>query len=504
MKRRNKRRLLSLMLCVVMISCMFPANASAYSEALLAKYGDYIDLDELETDFQIEAGVRLSIGGLPFWGKLQRGAELTDQQIDGALQRALNQCEINLTDLAAFEAATKLADEYKEGWTAEKVLKSAFKIFGADEVNDVWDAVTGKLDDKAAQEKWLKGKFLDEVKKELVSYAVKDRMPLLVGKLGLKTAGFTVSCLANAGDIAIKELVSWLSSSKVLSEGRKAAAELEEFYRIADKKLASDLNKIAGDWEIEFDGATLTRPNMELFGIGGIPQTYTVNGLLTRKKGSRATAHENPELTDISGTYTGRLEVKVTHNLYNFDQELIMLYIETPFYQGMAGSGYQFMSMNLFPSKLDRWVIDEDFSVTVSAPQGGGSVSYIPIDFSGFRVVTDFKIGQDIAFAHTEATVAPDASADGKGDVSYHGYGASDYLMSAVFKSEDIGRRGIRLKQVGVYERGISKGYGWVSQEWDMGETGEENLVIGEDNQIFAELDMNSSLEVGWLVQKKE
>lgn len=328
---------------------------------------------------------------------------------------------------------------------------------------------------------------------------------------GLKTASFTVSCLVNAGEVSANEFYYWLTEEKVESEGEKAVEELDAFYRAANKRLAMNLEKTADDWEIAFDNVTYTRKNMALFGIGGITQTYTVNAKLKREPGSRAVRHEDMDLTDISGTYSGRFNVRVSHQLYNFDQGLIDLFIKTEIYDVFSAVGMQFMSMNLKPSKLTKAVFSDDFSVTVTAPPNAGVVSYIPLDFSQMEQVTSFDVGQDISFAHTESSVDPSGTADGQGYVHGGGDGgwltATDYMFQIVFAAEPLGMRGVKLDAVGMREigtvsgsimgHGISEGI----DEYEPFEMGD--ATIGEDGQIFAELDMNSSMEVGWLVQNK-
>ncbi len=508
MKRINK--LICLALALALLLCVLPAPAGAVSAALETKYGKYIDFAKLKTSFSSEAGVRLKIGGLPFWGKLRISGELTDEQIEDAINKALNEREINLTDLAAYEAAKQLAKEYAEdNWSAKAVMETLCKILGVSEAVDVFDALLGTFDKSLA--KFTKDQILDTLKGSAIENAVKSRAPQLVGKLGLKTAGFTVSCLVNAGEVSAQEFYYWLTEEKVQSEGEKAAEELKAFYNAANKRLAMNLQKTAEDWEIAFDNVSYTRKNMTLFDVGGISQTYTVNASLKREPGSRAVRHEDMDLTDISGTYTGRFNVRVTHQLYNLDNALMDMFIKTRLYDEFSELGMQFMGMSLKPSTLTKTVFSDDLSVTVTAPPNAGVVSYIPLDLSAMEQVVNFDVGYDISFAHTDASVDPSGTADGQGYVHGGGGGgwltAKDYMFQIVFAGEPEGMRGVRLEAVGMREigsvSGSIEGHGFSESinEYEAFEGG--NTVIGEDNQIFAELDMNSSMEVGWLVQNK-
>ncbi len=507
----NKRiKLFCLVLCMVLAFMAFPVSAGAVSPALEAKYGKYIDFSKVKTSFNTEAGVRMNIGGLPFWGKLRRTAELTDEQIEDAITKTLNQREINLTDLAAFEAAKQLAKEYAaDSWSAKVVMETACKILGVSEAVDVFDALLGTFDKSLAQ--FTGEQVLDAIKGSAIENAVKSRAPLLVGKLGLKTASFTVSCLVNAGEVSVKEFWYWLNEEKVESEGEKAVEELDAFYRVLNKKLALNLSKVADDWEIVFDNVKYNRKDMTLFGIGGIGQTFTVNAKLKREPGSRAVRHEDEELTDISGTYTGRFTVRVTHQLYNFNQEFMNLFVKTDLYNEFSSIGMQFMGMMLKPSQLIKTVFSDDFSVTVTAPPNAGVVSYIPLDFSKMDQATIFEVGEDISFAHTDASVDPVATADGQGLVHGSGDGgwltATDYMFQIRFAPEPVGLRGVRLNATGMREigtvNGAIEGHGFSENVDDYMPFEGGDMLIGEDNQIFAELDMNSSMEVGWLVQNK-
>lgn len=502
------KRIFCLLLSIAMLFHAVPAYAGP---AVEAKYGEYIDFKKLKTSFSAKEWVKLNIGGLPLWGRIQREAYLNDQEIETALKDAMDNRKINLTDLAAFEAAGELADKYAKGWTVKKVMDSVFEIFGADIVTDVVDLMMGTSEKTSVD--YAEARVADHIKDKVIEEALTKKAPLLVGKIGLKTAAYSVSVLVNAGIVSIRELGRLLSAGKVESEGRKARKELEGFYRVANKKLAWKMEDAAGEWKIVFQNAAATRPNRELFGIDGISQTYTVNAELTRVEGTNSLPPGESGLMDISGAYNGYLDITITHNLYNFDQELIMLYIQLPFYEEMAGIGMQFMSMNMLPSTLKKNVYHNDFFITLFAPDSGKNVSRIPVDFDGFEETMDFYVGQDICYAHTEASVDPSATADGKGYIYGAGGGAymktNDYMYHSVFGAEPIGQTGVRLRLIGQIESGFAEGYvpgaGHFAEDvYAYDDLTDSNLILGEDNQIFSDLFGNCRLEVRWPLWYKD
>ncbi len=374
-----RKRILSLALALTFLLCAMPMTAHAYS-------GDipHVDYTRIEYNTVLETEVLFNIGSHTFKGKLANGNMLDEEEVDQIILEFMSSYNITTGDLQRLEALEDTALKFDESrYVQPRVLAEYILVAcGVKNAEQLSKLMTGE--EKIDPSKFKVPSAADLIKK-FASMGLDKLKDFALGKLLGEQGKDFLELINNTYDIAEREYFEYLKSDGKAQRGLAAAMALEKFYALCNARIKAKEREMGeGQWRLTCNQKIETTKS--IFGVAECPQYWTLIADL------KQTTADPIDPNGWGGTYTGLLQVDVTHDLTAFDanfKDKVYLSSSLPFYK--SASFFKITDTAAGPSTLKKRLSNPNFQVQLS--YGGVDSSgrlKKSISFDGFEDLTSF------------------------------------------------------------------------------------------------------------------